>query len=145
MSAGTGVQHSEFNANADQTVKLLQIWLFPNKKNVTPRYGQMTIDMVKRHNNFQQILSPDPDDPGVWIHQDAWFSLGTFDENFEMDYQIKKQGNGVYAFIIKGSVTVDGHELSIRDGLGIWDTDKINLKFNTPDTEVLLMDIPMEI
>ncbi|MNY43882.1 Quercetin 2,3-dioxygenase [compost metagenome] len=62
-----------------------------------------------------------------------------------MDYQIKKQGNGVYAFIIKGSVTVDGHELSIRDGLGIWDTDKINFKFNTPDTEVLLMDIPMEI
>jgi redox-sensitive bicupin YhaK (pirin superfamily) len=145
MSAGTGVQHSEFNANADQTVKLLQIWLFPNKKNVTPRYGQMTMDMAKRHNNFQQILSPDPDDPGVWIHQDAWFSLGTFDENFETDYQIKKQGNGVYAFIIKGSVTVDGHELSIRDGLGIWDTDKINFKFNTPDTEVLLMDIPMEV
>lgn len=143
MSAGTGVQHSEFNANADQVVKLLQIWLFPNKKNVTPRYGQITLDIAKRHNNFQQILSPDQDDAGVWIHQDAWFSLGTFDENFETDYQIKKQGNGVYAFVIKGSVTIDGHELSTRDGLGIWDTDKISFKFNTPDTEVLLMDVPM--
>jgi quercetin 2,3-dioxygenase len=145
MSAGTGVQHSEFNANTDQVVKLLQIWLFPNRKNVSPRYGQIALDIAKRHNNFQQILSPEPDDAGVWIHQDAWFSLGTFDENFETDYQIKKQGNGVYAFVIKGSVTIDGHELSTRDGLGIWDTDKISLKVNTPDTEVLLMDIPMEL
>lgn len=145
MSAGTGVQHSEFNANADQAVKLLQIWLFPNKKNVTPRYGQLTLATAERHNNFQQILSPDPDDAGVWIHQDAWFSLGTFDEGIEAGYQIKKQGNGVYVFVIKGSVSVDGHELDTRDGLGIWDTDKISFKFNTADTEVLLMDVPMNL
>ncbi len=145
MSAGTGVQHSEFNANADIPVKLLQIWLFPNKKNVAPRYDQITLEIAERHNNFQQILSPNHDDAGVWIHQDAWFSLGTFDDNFETEYQIKKQGNGVYAFVIKGSVTIDGHELNTRDGLGLWDTNKINFKSNTPGAEVLLMDVPMEL
>lgn len=145
MSAGTGVQHSEFNANADIPVKLLQIWLFPNKKNVEPRYGQLTLEIAERHNNFQQILSPNQDDTGVWIHQDAWFSLGTFDDNFETEYHIKKQGNGVYAFVIKGSVTIDGHKLNTRDGLGLWDTSKIHFKSNTPGAEVLLMDVPMEL
>ncbi|MEQ7801054.1 pirin family protein [Pedobacter sp. ASV1-7] len=145
MSAGTGVKHSEFNANADEAVNLLQIWLFPNKKNVVPRYGQLSLDIAERHNNFQQILSPDPDDAGVWIHQDAWFSLGQFDEGFETDYQIKRKGNGMYAFVINGKVIIDGHELNTRDGLGIWDTDAINFKALTADAEVLLMDVPMEL
>jgi len=143
MSAGTGVKHSEFNANPDQKVKLLQIWLYPNKKNVEPRYGQITLDIAERHNNFQQILSPNPDDAGVWIHQDAWFSLGKFDQGFETEYNIRKKGNGVYAFVIKGEVTIEGHDLGTRDGLGIWDTDTISFKANSPDAEVLLMDIPM--
>lgn len=145
MSAGTGIQHSEVNASKDEAVKLLQIWLFPNKKNVTPRYGQLTLDTAERHNNFQQILSPDLDDAGVWIHQDAWFSLGRFDEGFETNYQLKRKGNGVYAFVINGNVTIDGQELNTRDGLGIWDTDVISFKANTADAEVLLMDVPMEL
>ncbi|ARS40540.1 hypothetical protein CA265_13065 [Sphingobacteriaceae bacterium GW460-11-11-14-LB5] len=145
MSAGTGVSHSEFNANADEQLNLLQIWLFPNQKNVTPRYDQQTLDVAARHNNFQQILSPNADDAGVWIHQDAWFSLGKFDEGFETTYQIKKAGNGVYAFVISGEVTINGQVLSKRDGLGVWDTDSISFKANTADAEVLLMDVPMEL
>jgi redox-sensitive bicupin YhaK (pirin superfamily) len=145
MSAGTGVYHSEYNANKGEAVNLLQIWLFPNAKNVTPRYGQITLNVEERHNNFQQILSPDPDDAGVWIHQDAWFSLGKFDEGFETTYKIKKSGNGVYAFVINGEVTIDGQVLNKRDGLGVWDTESIQFKANTAGAEVLLMDIPMNI
>jgi redox-sensitive bicupin YhaK (pirin superfamily) len=145
MSAGTGVSHSEFNALKDVTLNLLQIWLFPNKKNVTPRYDQMPLNVEARHNNFQQILSPNADDEGVWIHQDAWFSLGEFDEGFETEYQIKRAGNGVYAFVIKGTVEIDGKTLETRDGLGIWDAGKINFKALTADAEVLLMDVPMEL
>ncbi len=144
MSAGTGVSHSEFNALPDEKLSLLQIWLFPNKKNVTPRYDQLALDLDARRNNFQQILSPDQDDAGVWIHQDAWFSLGKFDEGFETEYKIKKGGNGVYAFVISGEVTINGQTLSKRDGLGIWDTNSISFKANAANAEVLLMDVPME-
>jgi len=143
MSAGTGIMHSEYNKNKDRKVKFLQIWVYPNKRNVQPRYGQITLNMDDRHNKFQQIVSPNPDDEGVWIHQDAWFHLGRFDKDFSTNYSIKKSGNGVYAFILKGDVTIDGNALHERDGLGIWDTDKISLKANSQDAEVLLMEVPM--
>lgn len=145
MSAGTGIQHSEYNKNTDRLTKFLQIWVFPNKKNVTPRYDQITLNQNDRHNKLQQILSPNPDDAGVWIHQDAWFHLGKFDKDFSTDYKIKKSGNGVYAFVISGEFTVEGHALSSRDGLGIWDTNSITIKANSPDAEILLMDVPMTI
>lgn len=145
MSAGTGIQHSEYNKNKDKLTKFLQIWVFPNKKNVTPRYDQITLDQKDRHNKLQQILSPNADDAGVWIHQDAWFHLGKFDKDFSVDYKIKKSGNGVYAFVIKGDFTIDGHTLNNRDGLGIWDTTSITIKANSPDAEILLMDVPMTI
>ncbi len=143
LSAGTGIQHSEYNKNKDKLTKFLQIWVFPNKKNVTPRYDQITLNLNDRHNKLQQILSPNPNDEGVWIHQDAWFHLGKFDNNFSTTYKIKKAGNGVYAFVLKGDFTINGHALNQRDGLGVWDTDSISIKANSADAEILLMDVPM--
>jgi len=143
MSAGTGIIHSEYNKNTDQAVKFLQIWVYPNQRNVSPRYDQITLDIAQRQNKFQQILSPNPDDEGVWIHQDAWFSMGHFDKDIETTYQIKQSGNGVYIFVIKGSVTVEGQALETRDGFGIWDVSEINLKSTSADTEILLMDLSM--
>lgn len=142
MSAGTGIQHSEFNHNKDQEVKLLQIWVFPNKKNVTPRYGQMTLDVSARKNKLQQIVSPDPDGEGMWIHQDAWFHLADLEAGKKITYHLKKKGNGVYCFIIEGSLSVNGHDLDRRDGAGIKNTDTFDLRAKT-DAQVLLMEIPM--
>ncbi len=143
MSAGTGIIHSEYNKNTDQVVKFLQIWVYPNQRNVSPRYDQITLDITQRQNKFQQILSPNREDEGVWIHQDAWFSMGHFDKDVQTKYRIKKAGNGVYVFVIKGSVTVEGKELESRDGFGIWDVAEINLKVTSADTEILLMDLSM--
>jgi hypothetical protein len=143
MSAGSGITHSEYNRNKDRPVKFLQIWVFPNKWNVTPRYDQMTLKRSERHNTFQQILSPDAGDAGVWIYQDAWFHLGQFDKNFPTEYAIRKNGNGVYAFIIKGDITIEGNSLNERDGLEIWDTQIISIKANSQNAEVLLMEVPM--
>ncbi|WP_080779841.1 pirin family protein [Chryseobacterium phocaeense] len=143
MSAGTGIMHSEFNKNKDSLVKFLQIWVYPRKRNVAPRYDQITLDKTKSKNKFQQILSPNADDEGVWIHQDAWFHLGNFDNAVETQYQIKKKGNGVYAFILKGTVEIEGQKLEERDGFGIWDIEELNMKAMADGTEILLMDVPM--
>ena len=143
MSAGTGIMHSEFNKNSDKLVKFLQIWIYPKKRNVTPRYDQITLDKTKGHNTLQQILSPNADDEGVWIHQDAWFHLGTFDQNTETHYQIRKKGNGIYVFILKGSVEIGGETLEERDGFGVWDIQDITIKALKEGTEILLMEVPM--
>ncbi|MGH2664468.1 pirin family protein [Flavobacterium sp.] len=144
MSAGTGVQHSEYNKNADESVKFLQIWVIPNKKGVTPRYDQITLNKEDRHNKLQQILSPNADDAGVWIHQDAWFHLGKFDKDAATEYNFKKQGNGLYVFVLDGDVTVNGHSLNKRDGFGIWNTNTVTIKADS-EAEFLLMEVPMTI
>lgn len=143
MSAGTGVVHSEFNANKEKDVKFLQIWLFPRERNVTPRYDQKKID-GDQNNQFLQILSPNQNTEGVWIHQDAWFSLTTMDQDFETTYDVKKNGNGVYFFILEGSAEIVGQEMERRDGLGVWETDKITVKSTSDSTKILVMDVPME-
>lgn len=144
MSAGTGIQHSEYNANDDQEMNLLQIWVFPNKRNVTPRYDQISIKDIQKENEFYQVLSPNPNDQGVWIHQDAWFHLGKFDQEVVSDYKIHKQGNGVYAFVIDGTAEIAGQALNKRDGFGIWDTDTFEVK-SSKDSQILLMEVPMEL
>lgn len=143
MSAGTGITHSEYNKNKDRPVKFLQIWVFPNKKDVAPRYDQITLKSEDRHNTFQQILSPDKNDAGVWIHQDAWFHLGRFDKERSIEYTLKKKGDGVYAFVLSGDVAIEGASLHERDGLGIWETDTITVEAESQDAEVLLMEVPM--
>ena len=144
MSAGTGIYHSEYNKNQDKLTKFLQIWVFPNKKNVTPRYDQLTLNLADRHNKIQQVLSPSADDEGVWVHQDAWFSLADFDKGFAAEYKVKKAGNGVYAFILSGDVEINGNALNTRDGLGIWDVETLTIKASS-DASFLLMDVPMAV
>ncbi len=143
MSAGTGVQHSEFNNLKDKSINLLQIWLFPNKKSVQPRYDQQMLDESKMKNKWLQILSPDPKDEGVWIHQNAWFHMGEFSKETKKLYNIKQKNNGLYIFVISGSVNVNGVELDTRDGLGVWDTEEFNFQINSDKTKILLMDVPM--
>lgn len=144
MSAGTGIFHSEFNKNEDAEVSLLQIWLFPRQKNVEPRYDQVSIRDIEEKNRFYQVLSPDKNDQGVWIHQDAWFSLGNFDAGKENVYKLHEPDNGVYVFVMEGEVEVNGQSLQKRDGLGIWEADKIDFK-SISGSGILLMEIPMNI
>jgi redox-sensitive bicupin YhaK (pirin superfamily) len=143
MSAGTGITHSEYNKNQDKPVRFLQIWVFPNKNNVEPRYDQITLHAPDRHNRLQQIVSPYPGEQGVWIYQDAWFYIGRLDKDVTLEYPLNRTNNGVYIFILQGEITIDGQTLEHRDGIGIWNTDKIIIQSNTPDTEILLMEVPM--
>lgn len=142
MSAGTGVMHSEYNKNVDELVKFLQIWVIPNKMGVQPRYDQISIKESAEPNDFQQILSPNADDEGVWIHQDAWFNLADFDKGVSKKYELHKKGNGVYVFVLSGKAKIGDIELSERDGLGIEDTDNFTLEA-LEKSEILLMEVPM--
>ena len=142
MSAGTGIQHSEFNRNPDKPVHFLQIWIFPNKKGVSPRYDQLTLDPEKMKNKLAQILSPNPEDEGVWIHQDCWFHRGKFESGQNTAYTLKKQGNGLYIFLLEGKAEIAGQELKRRDGLGITQADLVEFHFSE-SSDILLMEVPM--
>ena len=144
MSAGTGITHSEFNANKGDYCKLLQIWLFPNKRNVTPRYDQIAIRSLAKENSLYQVLSPNKDDDGVWIHQNAWFNIGDYKKSTTETYSIHHKENGVYLFVIEGNINIDGQTLEKRDGFGVWDTDKIQFTAEK-SSKVLLMELPMQI
>jgi redox-sensitive bicupin YhaK (pirin superfamily) len=144
MSAGSGITHSEYNKNKDQEVKFLQIWVFPNEKNVQPRYDQISLSDIALENEFYQIISPNKSDQGVWIHQNAWFHMGEFTQPVSTRYSLKKEGNGIYAFVLNGEFVIDDQTLNERDGLGIWDTKEINIKA-TSGSKLLLMEIPMNL
>lgn len=142
MSAGTGIEHSEYNASTTNEGKFLQIWIFPNKKDVIPRYDQLQIEASHINNKFGQILSPYSDDDGVWVHQDAWFHMGDFTEVKELTYKLKNANNGVYAFLIEGEVEIFGETLSKRDALGVWEVDNLPVKVQA-NAKLLLIEIPM--
>lgn len=143
MSAGSGIAHSETNANADKEVKFLQLWVMPKEMNITPRYEQKTFRPEDRQNQILTVVAPD-DDKAVWINQDAWFSLANLSAEFSKEYPLHKKENGVYVFVLKGNVMVNEQTLTARDGYGIWETEAINLKAET-DTEILLIEVPMHV
>ncbi len=141
MSAGSGIAHSEINANKHQALKLLQIWVLPKEKNIEPRYQQKSFKPEDRLNQILTVVAPD-DEQAVWINQDAWFSLANLSEGIEKEYTIHQKGNGVYAFVISGNATINGVALLERDALGIWETEQLSIKADT-NTEILLIDIPL--
>jgi len=143
MSAGTGITHSEYNHNKDRPVKFLQIWIFPDKRDVEPRYDQVTIDEAQLKNNFLQVVSPHAGEPGIWIHQQAWFHLGRLEKEFHAGYRLKLEGNGVYAFVLRGSATIGDQLLEERDGLGTWEADALDIVAGPAGAELLLMEVPM--
>lgn len=141
MSAGSGIEHSEFNHSKTEDVNLFQIWIFTNQKNVAPRYDQKTFLPEERQNKFQTVVKPHGND-GLWIYQNAFISLGNFDENTNTTYSINSKGNGVYVMVVEGEIEIDGNTLNKRDAIGIWDTDIVNISTKTK-TELLVIEVPM--
>jgi redox-sensitive bicupin YhaK (pirin superfamily) len=143
MSAGSGVEHSEMNANHDKHVSLFQIWILTEEQNVAPRYAQKTYDVAERENKWQLVVSPKDGGSEVWIHQQAWIHLGNFSEGKEFAYSMKNPKNGLYVMTIEGSVVVENQLLEKLDAIGIWETDTVNFKTET-GCELLLIEVPME-
>jgi redox-sensitive bicupin YhaK (pirin superfamily) len=143
MSAGTGVTHSEYNPNKDIGTEFLQIWVFPNKENIEPRYGQVHYPAKERKNKFQVVVSPNANEVDTWIQQDAWFHLADFEKGFKETYELKKKDNGLFLFLLEGEIEVGGEKLEKRDGIGLTNLDKVDITANK-NAEILLMEVPLE-
>ena len=144
MSAGTGVTHSEYNKNKDQPLNLLQLWVLPNQQNVVPRYDQKNITSLKKTNTLYPVITPNHDGPSMWIHQDAWFHLGDFDQKTTVPYSLHKEGNGVYVFMIEGAASIEGESLGKRDALGLWETEDFSITVEE-NSRILLIEVPMKL
>jgi redox-sensitive bicupin YhaK (pirin superfamily) len=143
MSAGTGVHHSEYNHSKDKDANLLQIWIFPEKRNVTPRYDQRKFDIG--NNTLQVIVSPvDSNDEGLKIHQQAWIYRGKLQKGSTVEQALHGENKGVYVFLIDGSVAVNGQKLQKRDAAGISGSQQIKIEADA-DSDVLVLEVPMTI
>ncbi len=142
MSAGTGIFHAEYNSHPEKPLSFLQIWVFPEEQNISPRYDQRTFEPEDRKNKWQQIISYD-DPSAMKIMQKAWFSLLSLDAGRTETYELKMKGNGVYIFLLSGSADIEGNIIEKRDGIGLWETGSVSLKA-IKGCELLLMEVPME-
>ena len=143
MSAGTGVTHSEMNGSSTEAVKFLQIWIIPDKTNITPRYGQMAYELT--NNEIKTLIQPTPAEGTLRLQQNAWFKMAKFDAYTETLVNIENPNkNGIYIFVLNGSINVDGNILNTRDAIGAWETNEAKIKMNEK-SEFLIIEVPMNI
>lgn len=145
MSAGTGIQHSEMNASQKEQAKTLQLWVFPDKQDVKPRYEQKSFDIENQINTFVNIVSPKDKNDGnaLWVYQQTFFNLGIFESNTTITYKVNIPENGVYLFLIEGEIEVDNQFLKERDAMEIIDFDQFEIKINSK-AKILLVEVPMK-
>lgn len=142
MSAGSGMTHSEYNASDTEEVSLLQIWVFPKEHDIEPRYDQKIYDPFLMKNTILTVVSPEKDENVLWINQDAYFSLSDLDAEIGIEYKIRKSGNGVYIFVIDGTISIEGETLESRDGMGLEGTDSVKIKAES-GSKILFIEVPM--
>jgi len=143
MSAGSGIFHSESNYNRDRSVQYLQLWLVPKVQKVKPRYQQA--GYASDPDKLNLILAPEPQPGCVWIYQDAWFYSGRAGKDIVLNYQLKNPDtNGIYVFVIKGDIDLEGQLLHQRDGCGMWEVNEVTIK-SLNESEFLLIEVPLKI
>ncbi|MES2485088.1 MAG: pirin family protein [Bacteroidota bacterium] len=145
MSAGTGITHSEMNASENDWAKTLQLWIFPDKENVTPRYDQKRFDLEASRNTLINIVSPENRNDGnaLWIHQDAFLHLGVFDAGQTIDYPVNIAENGAYLFVIEGELDINGEAVQERDAYGAVEFETLTFSTKAP-AKVLVIEVPMQ-
>jgi len=139
MSAGHGITHAEFNASASETCHLLQIWIMPSKKGITPGYEQKVIDQAAVHNHFARIAAPEPVANEVRLVQDAEIWAARLEVDIEALHALAP-GRKAWLHVARGDVTVDGQILAAGDAAAITDQESIAVRSLTA-AEVLIFDL----
>lgn len=143
MSAGTGIQHSEFNASATEEASLFQLWIYPEEQDVKPRYEQKYFDQRDRDQRFQILAHPNGKGDGLGIHQQAWISLGNFAQGANAEYKMNERKNGLFVFVIEGKLNVLDEHLMKRDGIGLSEGNEVINFGITAYTQLLMVEVPM--
>ena len=144
MSAGSGIEHSEVNASSQNSVTLFQLWIHSQRQDVTPRYEQKKIAPLLTDNAFTTIVKPKQEalKDDIWIHQQAYISIGNFSNETQTNYSIQQSQNGVYIMVIEGSIVVADQTLQHRDAIGLWNTQSVDMSI-TKNSKVLIVEVPM--
>lgn len=140
MSAGRGLTHSEYNNSSSEDVNFLQIWVLPKEKDIAPRYDQKFFDAADRINKFQLLVAPQASEETVRINQNAWFSRADIEVGPPVRYEKRDKGNGVYFFLIEGDVSIAGHDIKRRDGLGLVEGDTYPVEARS-SAQLLAMEV----
>jgi redox-sensitive bicupin YhaK (pirin superfamily) len=140
MSAGTGVQHSEFNHSSSERVHFLQIWITPDVTGIEPGYEEKHFDSASKMGNLRLIASADGRDGSVLIHQDAKIFASILNADDYVKYDLAS-GRTAYVHLIRGQIEINGIKLSAGDALKISEESLIEFK-NAADAELLLFDLP---
>jgi hypothetical protein len=140
MTAGSGINHSEYNYSKDEDVNFLQIWILPKEKNINPRYDQKDFTEILKSNQLITVVSPDEEN-ALWINQDAELSLGKLKAGTSINHKLKFQDNGIYAFLIDGEAEINDTKLNSRDAVGFSELNEISINIHK-DSTLLLVEIP---
>ena len=144
MSAGSGIWHSEFNASDSELLSLFQIWILTDKKGHKSRYEQKAFSEARRINSWQLLVSPKGNNESLSIHQDAYISIIVTDNLQTANYQLNKQGNGVYFMLIQGEAEINNQTLQKRDAFGVWNFyDPLEIRFSE-NSKLLSIEVPMQ-
>jgi redox-sensitive bicupin YhaK (pirin superfamily) len=139
MTAGTGIEHSEFNASNSEAVHLYQIWLLPEREGFEPSYEQKAFPEAERHNRLRLVASPDGTDGSLTIRQDARLFLGLLDDGQAVDYRLAS-GRNAWLQVLRGSVDLSGTNLSAGDGAAISGEPALAVRAKGR-SEILLFDL----
>jgi hypothetical protein len=140
MSAGSGISHSEFNASESEEAHLLQIWIEPKERGITPGYEQKSLAAAGKNSSLNLLASPDGQDGSVTIHQDARLYVALLQEHEEVAYLLPAGRRG-YIHLARGKLKLNGLDLDAGDGAKIWD-ENINILSTAAGSEALLFDLP---
>jgi redox-sensitive bicupin YhaK (pirin superfamily) len=140
MSAGSGIEHSEYNYSKKEEVNFLQLWILPKELNIKPRYAQKNFSEVLNQNKLVTVVSPE-DENALWINQDAELSLGKLKAGTSISHKLKYKDNGIYAFLIDGEAEINSTKLQQRDAVGFFDIKEISIQIHKEST-LLLIEIP---
>ncbi len=142
MSAGTGIEHSEYNASDKNIVNFLQIWIYPREKNIKPRYQKKLFNFKNTINSIMTLVSPDEKDT-LYINQDAYISYSKIQKNKTIKYKVKRKNNGIFIFVISGEIVINNDNFSDKDGIGIEEINEVKIK-SLSESKILIIEVPMK-
>lgn len=142
MSAGTGIMHSEYNGSKSESLRLLQIWVFPNKKGLQPSWEQKKFSKEERSNKLLLVVAPDNTmtERSLHMYQDAYFFVSSLSEGALVEHKLDLSRKA-YLFVIDGKIELNGNIMKTRDAARIENEKRLSIEAIIP-TEMLLIDLP---